>query len=146
MNRKLNCILLVDDDVASNFINKKTIEKAGIAEKVDVVLNGKEALDYLTNSGSYKTQGAIFPQPMLIFLDINMPVMDGWEFLQEYDQLPDYQKAQIVIVMLTSSQNPDDKTRAQHISSKLGFKNKPLTVELLNEIVATHFGDFLERG
>lgn len=143
MKQKLNCILLVDDDVASNYINKKIIEKANITDKVDVVLNGKEAIEYLTNSGSYEEHGENFPQPMLIFLDINMPVMDGWEFLQEYDKLPENQKAKIIIVMLTSSQNPDDKLRAQTISSKLGFKNKPLSVELLHEIIATHFSDCL---
>lgn len=141
MKNKLNCILLIDDDEATNYINKKLIIKAAITEKIDVVLNGKEALAYLTNTGKYASQGEDYPKPMLIFLDINMPVMDGWEFLTEYEQLPEHLKAQIIIVMLTSSNNPDDLKRAQSLDTRLGFKNKPLSIAVLNEIVATYFQD-----
>ncbi|HEX8015076.1 MAG TPA: response regulator, partial [Flavobacterium sp.] len=78
MKNKLSCVLLIDDDFATNFINKKIVQKANITEHIQVALNGKEAIDYLCNKGKFESQETINPQPQLVFLDINMPVMDGW--------------------------------------------------------------------
>ncbi len=139
MNKKLDCILLVDDDFSTNFLNQMILKKAGIAEHVETVLNGKEALEYLTNTGKYEANGTVFPRPSLIFLDINMPVMDGWEFLAAYHKLPEYQKGQIVIVMLTASFNPDDETRAGKIPEITGFRNKPLSLKMLADIMEKYF-------
>ena len=74
MEKKLNCVLLVDDDNGTNFINRMIIEEAGIADGIEIALNGREAIEYLTGKGKYEKKGSKNPQPDLILLDINMPV------------------------------------------------------------------------
>ncbi|MFQ3174424.1 MAG: CheY-like chemotaxis protein [Flavobacterium sp.] len=138
---KLNSVLLVDDDEATNFINRRIIEKAGIANHIEVAYNGKEALDYLSCSGKYEKAGAQFPKPMLILMDINMPVMDGWEFLDAYRKLDDDKKSDKILVMLTTSFNPDDKIKAENIAEISGFQSKPLDQAKVSHIMDTYFGD-----
>lgn len=140
MEKKLNCVLLIDDDFATNFINKKIVQKANITSHIQVALNGKEAIDYLCNKGKFKSVETINPQPELIFLDINMPVMDGWEFINAYKNLiPDEQKKKINIIMLTSSFNPADKAKADTIEEIADYRQKTLNAAILQEIMAKHF-------
>lgn len=127
----INCILLVDDDEATNFIHKRIIQKSGIDVSIQTVENGKEAIDFLTSSGNF--EGKEYPKPGLIFLDINMPVMNGWEFLEVYEKLPEEQKAKILVAMLTTSLNPDDKSKADSNQYINGFVNKPLSKEVILE-------------
>ena len=127
-------ILLVDDDEATNFLHKIMINDAECTEQIHVCKNGKEAIEYLTNSIEGK-----YPQPDLIFLDINMPVMNGWEFLEEYQKLNDEQKAKMVLVMLTTSINPDDYEKSKEYPDVAGFRNKPLNTDLLKDIMREHF-------
>jgi len=134
MRALLKTILLIDDDEATNFIHQMVIKQVGCTENVVVKENGAEALEYLTSSIDGK-----YPQPDLILLDINMPRMDGWEFLEEYKNLDDDQLAKTVIVMLTTSLNPDDKDKANVIPVITGFMSKPLTAEMLEEILKKHF-------
>ncbi len=141
MKKKLNSILLIEDDEATNFYNQLIIEKADAANHIEITLNGKEAIDYLTNKGKYQKNDNAYPKPDLIFVDINMPKMDGWEFLEEYQKLPDIQKGKVVIVMLTTSINPDDQKRSERISIVSGYHKKPLTVQMLNEILLKYFAD-----
>src|SRR4051794_9047481 len=122
MNKKLNCILLIDDDEPTNFLNKITVEQAGCSQHVQVVQSGQEALDYLQRKGRYAA-GTTNPYPDLIFLDINMPSMDGWEFLARYRELPPEQRAGIILIMLTTSLNPDDELRTKAIPEIAGFEN-----------------------
>ncbi len=136
MKRKLNCILLIDDDEPTNVFHQMVIEEAGCAETVVSVESGPEALNYLES----KVDGE-HPQPALIFLDINMPDMNGWEFLEEYNKLESKMKGDIVFIMLTTSLNPKDKETAESIPTINGFSNKPLTVESLTEMVKEHFPD-----
>src|ERR1700741_4670028 len=98
MKKKLECILLVDDDHEDNFFHKLVIERMDITKKIEVAKNGIEALEYL------KADHHVIPE--LIFLDINMPKMNGWEFLEEYQHLSPERKARITIMMLTTSANP----------------------------------------
>jgi len=130
MPKKLNCILLIDDDEAVNFIHSKLIKKSGCAKVVAIARNGLEALEFLTT----KVDGK-YPQPDLIFLDINMPVMNGWEFLDEYQELDKEQKGNELIVMLTTSLNPDDKEKAKKLANINEFHPKPLNLEHLNKIL-----------
>lgn len=139
MNKKLNRVLLIDDDEATNFLNRHVIENAGVADEIMTVLNGKEAIDFLSNKGAYEKNGPELPQPMLILLDINMPVMDGWEFLEAYQKLPEKQKCHTIVVMVTTSFNPDDRKRAERIAELADYRNKPLTPELLEELMTKFF-------
>jgi len=140
MKKKLNCILLIDDDEPTNFLNRMTLEQVGCARQIRIVQSGQEALDFLMHRGKY-AQVQDCPHPDLIFLDINMPAMDGWEFLEKYRQLSATQKASIVMIMLTTSLNPDDEQRALSIPEINGFENKPLKADRLKEILESYFPD-----
>ncbi len=135
MSKKLNCILLVDDDEPTNFLHKLVIDRHGCAEKVVAFQVAQEALAFLADNSS----GA-YAQPDLILLDINMPGMNGWEFLEAYEKLPEAQRGNIVVMMLTTSLNPDDKKHADSIGGVAGFLSKPLTKKLLQEILEDKFG------
>jgi CheY-like chemotaxis protein len=143
MKKKLNCVLLVDDNESDNFIHKRVVEKAGIADHIVIALNGQEALDFLTTRKDTEHSASSYSQPELIFLDINMPVMDGWEFLEEYKKLEEFQKGRVVFIMLTTSCNPADKTRAEMIIGHDCFQFKPLTIRMINEILQKYFPDYL---
>jgi CheY-like chemotaxis protein len=132
MNKQLNCILLIDDDEPTNFLNKLTLEQMGCTRHIRVAQSGQEALEYLMNSD---------PRPDLIFLDINMPAMDGWEFLERYKKLLPGQKADIVLIMLTTSLNPDDEIRTRTIPEIAGFENKPLRQAQLEILLKKYFWD-----
>ena len=134
MTRKLKSVLLIDDDNATNFIHNHFIKKAEVTKSVVTMISGEDALEYLTTKENDK-----YPQPELIFLDINMPRMNGWEFLEAYEQFEACDKNAIVIVMLTTSVNPDDKKKAMSNELITDFKNKPLNVEVLQEIIETYF-------
>lgn len=136
MKAKLNCILLVDDSKHDNFLHERVIREAECTEKVVPLESGRVALDYLTTPENGKLS-----KPDLIFLDINMPGMDGWEFLEAYNELDKSQKGNVVVVMLTTSLNPDDKEKANRIDHIADFINKPLTVEALQEVLDQHFAD-----
>jgi CheY-like chemotaxis protein len=136
MNNKLNCILLVDDDEPTNFLNQMVLEEMGITHHIRIAQNGEEALTYLRKTG---IGNETCPLPDLILLDINMPAMNGWEFLQHYAALPSHQKANVVIVMLTTSLNPDDRAKAQQISEVTGFETKPLTIDKLQGLLEKYF-------
>ncbi|MDO6492064.1 MAG: response regulator [Cellulophaga sp.] len=130
----LKSILLIDDDEATNFLHKMVIKKLNCTNDVIVKTNGQEAIDYLKTE-----KDGVFPQPSLILLDINMPIMNGWEFLQEYKKLEENQMAETVIVMLTTSLNPDDKARALGFTQINDFKSKPLTPDGLRDILKSFF-------
>ncbi|MEM9326341.1 MAG: response regulator [Bacteroidota bacterium] len=129
--KKVRLILLVDDSEADNYFHSLVIEKSACVEKVVAKDSGPAALEYLKSTDI----NGDYPQPDIIFLDINMPGMDGWTFLDEYDQLLDKQKGVIVVVMLTTSRNPDDKEKANDIPDVADFRTKPLTDSMLKEIV-----------
>ncbi len=130
MSIQLNCILLIDDDEPTNFLNKMTLEQAGCTRQIRIAQSGQEALEYLQIT---------VQRPDLIFLDINMPAMDGWEFLERYRGLPPARKADIVLIMLTTSLNPDDEKRTRTIPEVAGFENKPLSQEQLDNLLKKYF-------
>ncbi len=135
MKKKLNSILLVDDDPDDNYYHEIIINKMNIVNHIDIVVNGIEALAYL------KKENHIPPE--IIFLDLNMPKMNGWEFLDQYKKLELAQKAKVLIIILTTSANPDDIKKAKEIEDVTGFRTKPLSKEFLHEILEQHFQDHL---
>ena len=137
LKKKLKCILLIDDDYATNYIHKRVIDKAEITENVVVLESGYDALEYLRETNIEE-----YPRPDIIFLDINMPGMDGFEFLEEYENLKEMQKGNIILVMLTTSLNPEDKNKSDSISIINGFRNKPLTEEILKGVMNDYFSDY----
>lgn len=130
--RKLRTILLIDDDIAVNYIHKYVIKKADVVDKVITMMNGQMAIDYLTKDDSVEST-----VPELIFLDINMPGMDGWGFLKEYKEQQKRDKTKII--MLTTSDNEADKERALGSGQVLEFITKPLTKQGLLEVIERYF-------
>ncbi|MCW3122419.1 MAG: Response regulator, partial [Flavipsychrobacter sp.] len=111
------------------------INRMNITDSIKIAINGLEALKFLRDENEVT--------PELIFLDINMPKMNGWEFLEEYKHLDKQQKARITILMLTTSANPADIKKAQEIEDVTGYKTKPLSVEMLTEIFEKYFPEYL---
>lgn len=126
--------MLIDDNSDDNFFHERIIQKAGVVENIIVKFKARDALEYLLNSDSEN-----YIQPDLILLDINMPGMNGWEFIEEYEKLDDSKKSKMVIVMLTTSINPDDRSKADELSSIAQFYSKPLDNKAINEIVKDFF-------
>ena len=133
MKTKLKTILLIDDDKATNVYNSAIVRQAEVAENIEVRESGESALEYLLSTVDGK-----HPQPALIFLDVNMPGMNGWEFLEKYHELTDDQKGNIVVFMLTTSLDPKDKQKSKEMGAK-GFIRKPLSSELVYAIVKDYF-------
>ncbi len=134
----LDCILLIDDEESNNYLHQMIIKHAKINTFVQVTYNGLEALEFLTCTGKFLSAKK-YPQPGIIFLDINMPKMNGWEFLEEYENLPEEQKGKIVIAMLTSSLNQDDIDKSEKNNDLKGFIRKPLNSKKLMKIVEDNF-------
>ena len=134
----IDCILLIDDDIATNYVNNLVIKKSGIDTHVQIATDGAEGMEYLTCTGKF-ADAANYPKPSLIFLDINMPRMDGWEFLEAYAALPEEQKGKMLIVMLTTSLNLEDEIRAKSNGNVSRFVNKPLTKKSLQEALTEYF-------
>ncbi len=132
--KKLKSILLVDDHEPVNFLHELLILENDLAENIKITNTGLEAIQYLSTP-----KEGIYPSPDMILLDINMPVMNGWEFLEEYEKLPIQQKANIVIVMVTTSLNPDDRKKAENLKDIKAFANKPFTLERFQEIMTQFF-------
>lgn len=130
--------MLVDDDRATNYLHLRIINNVGCAEKVVSVHNGEAALEYML--GEYNEHR---PRPDLIFLDINMPAMNGWEFLDEYRKLKIEKQGKVIVVMLTSSLNASDREKAEEMSTISQFINKPLSEAYLQELLEIHFPEFL---
>lgn len=134
MTQQLNCILLIDDDEATNFLHTLIIEELQCTKKIIAVDKAEKALEYLKTK-----QDDGYARPDLILLDINMPAMDGWDFLEEYKKLDEEQRAKIIIVMLTTSLNPDDEERAKTYEEINGFRHKPLSIPMLKELLKEYF-------
>lgn len=119
-------VLLVDDDTASNFIAQRLLKKVESVTQITTTTNGKEALDFVT-----QYEGELnFPD--LILLDINMPVMNGFEFMEHFQKLSS--NSNVRVVLLTSSISPRDVQTAATYKIK-EFVNKPLTSEKLQQIM-----------
>ena len=127
----LRSVFLIDDNPADNFLHRRVFERSAIDADVRVFDNAAQALEALRDPDQ--------PLPDLVLLDLNMPHMSGWEFLEPFGAVVDELGAEIVVVVLTTSSDPADRNRALADRHVAGFESKPLTDEMLDEIAATHF-------
>jgi CheY-like chemotaxis protein len=126
MNSKID-LLVIDDDDINIFIIKKIVEKTGYDINMVSKSNGQLAIDHLDN---LLENNETFPQ--LILIDINMPVLNGWEFLEAYDQLNIQQR--VDMYMLSSSVYENDIEKAKTYKKVKGFISKPLSINRLIEL------------
>jgi len=133
MNNMKKNILLIDDDKIFNFLSEKTIMSLGLANEIHFASNGQQALELLELTRSGEIQ-----KPDIIFLDLNMPIMNGYEFFEAFlaMDLPD--KHLITIVILTSSADPNDLKKAKSLGIKYYF-NKPLSQEEIKKMIVQEF-------
>lgn len=125
----LEILCVVDDDKIFTFLLRKIIEKAQIAREIIFFENGQEAIDYLTLN-----KADVMKLPQLILLDINMPILDGWQFLQEYGKLQPEVHDPIKICVMSSSGEEEDYNRAMHSGHVMDYLQKPLQIPLLRDI------------
>jgi CheY-like chemotaxis protein len=129
---KVDSVLLIDDDHVNNHLNRKLIKNMNISYDIHVATNGSEAVKFVEDRG--------VECPGLIFLDLNMPAIDGFEFLEIFQKMEFPNKDQIVIVILTTSTNIGDMQKIKKYGN-YEFVNKPLTEDKIKEIVAKYFSD-----
>lgn len=125
--QKFKALLFVDDDYPTNYYHREIALEIEVADTLLFFQRPEEAMEYLENQ---KRENQPFPE--IIFLDINMPGMDGWEFAQLYGRK--YGSAYSRIIMLSTSLNPADKARSEENEWIDSFKSKPLTIEYLEEL------------
>lgn len=131
---KLNHILIIDDDQINNLFSQIILEDANACSLVSVCQSVTEALDFLrTTIVDHDT-----PFPDLILLDISMPTLDGFDFLNRYHSLGYHETHNTLISMFTSSEETEHIERAKQYSSVIGFIRKPLSIPTLNNILALH--------
>ena len=133
LSSPLQCILLVDDDESTNLLNEMVLEEVGMGGKIHVAYSGKEALEYLHQCLNGTDPTYVLPE--LIFLDVNMPLMNGFEFMEAFRSLKDPRLEPIKVVILTTSLLLEEyqEQYAHHRIS--AYRNKPLTCDLALEIL-----------
>jgi CitB family two-component system response regulator MalR len=128
MDQKKN-ILLVDDDRVANFLSERIISAMGIAKEVQSVTNGREALKILNHPGETPAF-----TPDVILLDLNMPIMNGFEFIQAFHEMNHPQKDRMIIIAVTSSNNIKDIEKAREFGIK-HYLTKPISPESVKAII-----------
>jgi CheY-like chemotaxis protein len=131
---KIGTVMLVDDNDTDNFISKRIIEITKFSENVIVKSSGKSALDYLLEN-----QDSPELIPDIIFLDINMPIVDGFVFLYEYEKFGTTIKDKCRVIILSSSDNKRDIDKIINNDFVIKFVTKPLTEKTLEEIQALKY-------
>jgi len=126
-DRKFRSVMLIDDNEIDNLINQKMIEAAAVAENIYTHTGAKSAIEFLRNMEKLQLADQVLPD--IIFLDIDMPLMDGFQFLDEFEKLGNPAKKKCAIIMLTSSINPQDFSRSKKYPNVKRYLNKPLSHE-----------------
>ncbi len=121
----INHLLLIDDSEATNNFHSRLLGKIKLANTISICKNGQEALDFLNQKDV---------NPELIFLDLNMPILDGFEFLERLQKTPTNKTNKPLIVILTSSEERVDKERCMSLYGNIAFFSKPLTIAQIKEI------------
>lgn len=125
----LDIILCIDDDPITLMLCKKVITKAGFSNEIITAKNGEDALEYFDSIIEKKDNSKL---PQLIFLDLNMPVMDGWEFLDNFNSEKYSEVNSTKIIVLSSTIDPEDLQKSKKYPMVIDFLSKPITVNMLN--------------
>ena len=132
MSKPLRRIMIIDDDDVNNFLCSKIISKSGVACDIETHLTGVSALQSMQKANPDDL-------PDLLFLDINMPVMTGWDFLDEFRKIKLKKKEEIKIIMLSSSIYQKDLDKAEAYSEVTDYVTKPLSISKMVEINENYF-------
>jgi CheY-like chemotaxis protein len=135
MSNLINTVLLIDDDITINYFHNRIIQKNELTNSILVSQNGKEGIQRIKELNSVCDTH----EKILIFLDLNMPIMNGWEFLEELKNLKDSLQLNYNIFVLSSSINPDDRKKAENNPLVTGYLSKPLSKEILDQIKQNYF-------
>jgi CheY-like chemotaxis protein len=130
---KYNKVMLIDDNEVDNFITQKTIELMNFSKNVLIHTCPKSAIEFLTNMRGTQNS-ATRSYPDVIFIDLNMPEMDGFQFLSYFKALVSNKVTKTKLVVLTSSIFIEDEHKIRAISNEITFIRKPITQELLMKI------------
>ncbi len=136
--KKLTGVLLIDDDDTTNFLNQRLLDRMDVTDHIRTFVNGKQAFDYLYNvsNNNYEASNKDYFKPELIFLDINMPVMDGFEMLDLYERLSADFRKNIIMAVLTTSTHQQDTANSKKYKAE--YLTKPLTMEKVNALLEKH--------
>ncbi|WP_160143868.1 response regulator [Chryseolinea soli] len=127
-HQKLNLALLIDDDDVVNVLNTIMVRQTGCVESVLSIQSAEKALETLSAFQREKKW------PSLIFVDINMPGMDGWQFIDQFRESFSTHKQKCIICMLSSSLDPRDKQKAAQSDMVDHYASKPLSKEVVHTV------------
>jgi len=134
----LSKILCVDDDPITLMLCKKVIEKAEFSKEIDTAQNGEDALKYFDNLKEMQNDNSDLVLPQLMFLDLNMPIMGGWEFLDIFsDQKYHSFFPDLKVIVLSSTIDPKDIEKSKSYSMVIDFLSKPITKDTLKSYYKT---------
>ncbi len=136
----LDLILCVDDDPITLMLCKMVITKSSFANEIITAQNGEDAINYFDELKLNNLGSEIKSYPQLVFLDLNMPVMGGWEFLDHFssdDYIPFFKKTKVIV--LSSTIDPQDIKKAKTYPMVLDFISKPITKEMLYDLTNKYF-------
>lgn len=138
----IRSVLIIDDQPLDRLVAARVIHKLTPEAAIFEFANGREALDFIQSAPGVQQQCGPFPPPTLLLVDINMPIMDGFEFLERLEALAtagEVQDAWFAIAMFTSSSNPRDREKAAAVASVRDYVVKPLTLANFEELLEKHF-------
>lgn len=138
---KCNAVMLIEDNEIDNYISDRILKTSGFTNNVLTHTSVKSALEFLKNLESLKNPPAVLI-PDYILLDLNLPVLDGFHFLEEFETFSAIIKSQIKIVILTCSLNPSDLERAKKYECVVAYLSKPLLKEDLLKLQTTGIAEF----
>ena len=127
----LDQILCIDDDPITLMLCKKVISRALFSKEIMTLQNGEEAINYFNNLKQISNQESATVLPQLIFLDLNMPVMGGWEFLDYFNDEKFSEFNSIKVVILSSTIDPEDLEKSKQYPMVFDFLSKPISQSML---------------
>ncbi len=134
----LDTVLCIDDDPITLMLCKMVISKVSFSNEIATAKNGEEALNYFSALKNTNANDESKNLPQLIFLDLNMPIMGGWQFLENFSS-PDYSDYNhIKTIILSSTIDPEDLEKSKKYPMVIDFLSKPISKEML-EYVKTKF-------